>query len=138
MSMLGMPGLCGADVDLLDGGDGKDVLTGGLGRDRIKGGEGADRFVFVDAADATISAKLDVIEDFSHGRDRIDLSALEGELGFIADAAFSGGGAGEVRYSDTTNGRIGQVDVDGDGDADMAIQLTGAGASTLTATDFIL
>ena len=54
--------------DRLAGGRGADTLMGGEGNDTMSGGLGADRFVF------TGRFGRDVIEDFSLGTDRIDLS----------------------------------------------------------------
>ena len=62
----------GNGADWLDGGEGNDILIGGgSGGDRLKGDEGRDTFVF--ALEEYGGA---VIEDFTKGEDRIDVSAL--------------------------------------------------------------
>ena len=66
----------GEGTDTLEGGAGEDWLVGGEGNDTLTGGAGADTFVFTpDHGDDTIT-------DFSDGEDLIDLSALEGLVGF--------------------------------------------------------
>jgi Ca2+-binding RTX toxin-like protein len=79
----------GRGNDLIDGGSGDDTILGGagddtlrgtLGADRLTGGPGDDRFVFqrinTTAVDTGIGpGARDVITDFHHGQDRIDLSA---------------------------------------------------------------
>ena len=142
-------GLAGNDV--LRGFAGNDVLIGGLGKDTLVGGAGADTFVFKQLAESGpgILAR-DVITDFVHLTDKIDLSAIDANNGtpaiddaftFIGGAAF-GHHAGELRVvtyaSDGINldTRVVVADVDGNGVGDFQIQFTGL--VTLTAQDFIL
>jgi Ca2+-binding RTX toxin-like protein len=86
----------GAGRDVLDGQDGDDMLDGGPGSDRLIGGAGRDIFVVTPAsagghggdddddrdtlqfgADGNgPGAGRDVIEDFTRGEDRIDLSGF--------------------------------------------------------------
>jgi Ca2+-binding RTX toxin-like protein len=87
----------GAGRDMLDGQDGDDILDGGSGNDRLTGGAGRDIFVVTPAAPGhgagdvddgdmlhfgTLAGRdgqgagRDVIEDFTRGEDRIDLSAF--------------------------------------------------------------
>ena len=87
----------GEGNDSLDGGTGDDFLLGGAGDDTLTGGAGADVFAF------TAQGGEDIIVDFVHGEDRIDLSGL-GVAGFedfeietfgnttIIDLACHGGG----------------------------------------------
>ena len=56
--------------DDLEGGEGDDILEGGAGDDDLVGGFGADTFKF-SSGDGD-----DVIEDFTPGEDKIDLSAI--------------------------------------------------------------
>ncbi|PTQ68349.1 hemolysin type calcium-binding protein [Celeribacter persicus] len=74
--------------DTLSGGDGDDILSGGIGVDIFDGGEGADIFAFAvgDLAswDDLIGTpvermeKLDRIEDFQCGEDRLSFADHEG------------------------------------------------------------
>lgn len=112
-----------AGRDLMMGGDGRDALTGGTGRDRLSGGEGADRFIFNSIRDSRPDAR-DVIMDFSHADDRIDLRQIDADtttrvnaFHFIHDDAFDGS-AGALRYDDG----ILAGDTDGDRIADFQIR----------------
>ena len=78
----------GDGVDSVSGGAGDDRLLGGFGIDHLSGGDGADRFVFTQASDSQANAP-DVITDFVHGTDKIDLSGL-GSLDFIGGGPFHG------------------------------------------------
>lgn len=62
----------GAGHDKLFGRAGDDVLIGGSGHDRLTGGSGADTFVFQKGGGR------DVVTDFRHGQDDIDVSRLNG------------------------------------------------------------
>jgi VCBS repeat-containing protein len=62
----------GAGNDLLLGRAGADRLVGGLGSDILAGGRGSDTFAFTAAT--TGSADLDVIVDFQHGEDVLEIS----------------------------------------------------------------
>ncbi|MEZ5912372.1 MAG: calcium-binding protein [Paracoccaceae bacterium] len=93
----------GSGHDRLSGGDGNDVLRGGSGRDHINGGAGrdiatggggADHFEFRDgdlvswkALDGSLEDRLnriDVITDFTPGRDRIEFDGF-GNVDSLAD-----------------------------------------------------
>ena len=65
-------GLGGSDN--LNGGARNDVLTGGLGKDTMTGGAGADDFDFNSVAEIGRGATRDIIRDFVHLIDDIDLS----------------------------------------------------------------
>jgi Ca2+-binding RTX toxin-like protein len=124
-----------AGDDRLIGGGGNDVLIGGSGRDVLEGGDGADRFQFF-TGESTLAAP-DRIRDFDvDSGDTIDLSAGFGNLDFIGADAFSGTGAGEVRYAQRGGSTFVYGDVDGDGGADFTIALDGLKA--LTDNDFLL
>lgn len=62
----------GADADSLTGQEGNDLLVGGRGKDTLIGGRGADRFVF-----DHLRERGDKIQDFSHQKDKIEVSAAE-------------------------------------------------------------
>jgi len=127
--------------DKLYGNAGNDRLDGGKGADLLSGGAGADVFVFRSAADiGNRAGARDRITDFQHGRDKIDLSAVD-DLTFLAarGKAFTGH-AGDLRWSHATEkGKpvtLVQGDLDGDRKADFTLEL--AGKLTLTKGDFIL
>jgi Ca2+-binding RTX toxin-like protein len=131
----------GAGNDTLLGGIGQDTLLGGVGKDRLFGGGGADLFIFQTKAEVGKGVNRDVISDFTHGIDKIDLSAIDANelqankqaLTFIGGAAFSHT-AGELRYGPATGLLAG--DTNGDGIADFQLQLIGA--PTITAADLVL
>jgi serralysin len=134
----------------LRGGGGNDILAGGLGNDRVEGGDGADIFVF--ASTYHSSGYLirsdgkkflpDVLTDFTSGIDKIDLSAIDADLGTAENEAFAfiGTGvfthqAGQLRY-EVLDGRAHIfADTDGNGRADLEII---ANSTQILATDFIL
>lgn len=117
-----LKGLAGNDV--LRGFEGDDTLIGGAGADTLTGGAGNDRFVF-DTAESG-----DVITDFSSG-DLLDFTPMHLDLSFIGDAAFTAGGAGQLRYA----GGVLSGDFDGNGTVDFSVTLTGA--PTLHADQFV-
>jgi serralysin len=135
-------------LDEIEGGDGRDRLVGGALGDTLTGDEGADTFVFLDVLDSTGGfASTDRILDFTRDDgDRIDLSAIDANLGkggdqafrFIGTGAFSGK-AGELRFdgdviqADGTNTVF--ADVDGDGVADMVFDVN---LTDFVSGDFIL
>jgi Ca2+-binding RTX toxin-like protein len=64
--------------DTINGGDGNDRLIGSTGADALTGGAGSDRFIFVSTLDSpNAPGKFDVITDFEHGIDKIDLSRID-------------------------------------------------------------
>ena len=89
----------GVGGDDLSGGAGKDTLIGDAGNDTLSGGAGADTFVY------SPGGGNDVIEDFAHGEDIIDLTTFTGVTGFadltitahgndaVIDLSAHGGGA---------------------------------------------
>ena len=150
-------GLAGNDIlfglagkDILDGGADQDRLVGGLGRDTLTGGTGNDTFDFNSIKETgKTGATRDLITDFQHGHDKIDLKDIDAKFHaakndaftFIGKQAFHGV-EGELHFSklnrpgtahDVT---IVEGDVNGDGVADFQIQLKGL--VNLTKGDFVL
>ena len=123
--------------DWLEGGAGHDVLVGGSGRDVLVGGTGNDTFKFGGVNDSTLTLK-DVINDFTRGQDKIDLSVIDANTTQTGNQAFSFIGntnftsAGQVRFT----GGVVSGDVNGDKVADFAIEVKNV--TTLQASDFIL
>ncbi len=121
--------------DSLSGGSGNDRLAGGTGRDSLTGGSGADTFIFTARSDSRPGFS-DLITDFRHGQDRIDLSALAGpKLAFLGTADFLQDTAA-VRV-DMKGGRaIVEIDLDGNTRADLIIAVEIG--RVLSAGDFLL
>ena len=143
-----LTGLAGADK--LNGGAANDVVIGGLGKDIMSGGAGRDRFDFNSVGEIGKGATRDVITDFVHLSDRMDLATIDANGGapghafaFLAGngTAFTGA-AGQLRWfqqnlAGTANDRtIVEGDINGNKVADFQIQLSGL--KTLTAGDFFL
>lgn len=121
----------------LSGAAGNDTIEGGKGKDILTGDAGRDRFVFTDVKDT------DRITDFTHGKDKIDLSDIDansrsdgnGKFKFIGDHDF-GDKAGQLRFDYKGDKTIITADRNGSGGDDFKIVLDGH--HHLTAGDFIL
>ncbi len=142
-------GLAGNDT--INGGARNDIITGGLGKDTMTGGAGLDDFDFNKVAEIGRGATRDVIRDFVHLVDDIDLRTIDANGAAAGNAAFSflalkgaafTGATGQLRwFQDNRPGSandktIIEGDTNGNRVADFQIQLTGL--KTLTAADFIL
>jgi Ca2+-binding RTX toxin-like protein len=136
------------NVNELSGGTGNDVLRGSGGSDALTGGLGADRFDF-DAITDSILGTADVIRDFVHGTDIIDLSTIDANAFAKKNQAFSGTlldglstdftAAGQLRfeYSSGTDTTVIQGNTDAIlATAEFEIQLIGH--ISLTTADFLL
>ena len=135
--------------DKLLGGNGLDILTGGGGKDQLAGGSGRDVFDFNSLAESgATSSTRDLIRDFLHGTDRIDLSTLDAVSGgsdnafrFIGKSAFSAV-AGQLHFvlfnhsGTSLDHTVLEGDVNGDARADFQIDLTGL--IGFTSADLIL
>lgn len=157
----------GADADRLIGGNGVDRITGDLGEDFLLGGDGDDLLFGGAAADIFaiesigesfafrrsdgVKGKGDVIADFESGIDKIDLSAVDADIGLVGDQAFTfvgtaafSGRSGELRIDDFGTRVLLSGDVDGDGQADFVITINSGlppppmPLPTLVAADLIL
>lgn len=128
--------------DWLEGGIGNDILYGGSGKDILSGGAGSDSFLYLAVTESAPSAP-DVISDFVHGSDKIDLSAIDAKTSVPGNQAFAFGGhtsavqANAVTWFESGGNTIVQIDNTGNTVADMQVVLTGIGLG-LTATDFVL
>jgi Ca2+-binding RTX toxin-like protein len=154
-----------AGNDRIMGNGGNDRIIGGLGADVLTGGAGADVFVFNSIGESapgqsgavnngSFSALQgqglrDIITDFAHGLDKIDLSAIDANTRVAGNQAFTWRGTAnftaapgqliERLYNPagTANDKtIIYGDINGDARADFQIELTGL--KTLTVSDFIL
>lgn len=129
--------------DLINGMGGADRIMGGIGGDTLTGGGGADDFMYTAVNHS--NSQADVIKDFVHAVDNIDVAAIDangteaGNAAFIfrGNSVFSGAGA-EVRWMQNSPNNTTHVlfDIDGNQVTDMMIRL--AGLITLDESDFIL
>ncbi len=127
-------GFTGNDSIKAYGGD--DTLIGGFGHDTLSGGGGKDSFVYKSAADSGIGKeKRDIIADFKHGIDKIDLGAI-----LSTPFHFKGlqplKGLGDIHYAYQGTDTIVTISTDADALPEMELYLKGHVA--FTATDFIL
>ena len=136
-----------AGDDFLFGGDGTDTLTGGLGRDIMRGDDAVsvrDIFDFNSIKETGKTATTrDIIRDFTHLVDDIDLKTIDANTKLAGNQAFKFIGqqafhrvAGELHFQKIGGNTIVSGDVDGNGTADFQIQLNGL--LNLTKVDFIL
>ena len=145
-------GLAGNDV--IRGYGGNDRLVGGLGVDVMSGGAGNDVFVFNSIRESgyhqsgiinngSLSSlsgqgQRDIITDFTHGQDKIDLSAIDSNTKVAGNQAFSWRGTGNFthapgqliervyNFAGTGNDKtIIYGDLNGDAVSDFQIQLSG-------------
>ena len=122
------------------------ILTGGHGRDVLTGLGGKDTFDYNALKDSGRSpVDRDVITDFTHLSDRIDLSTIDANAKLALDQAFTflaqrgaafTGVAGQLRYWANDTNTFVEVDTNADKVADMQIQLMGN--KVLSAEDFVL
>jgi uncharacterized protein len=137
----------GISADIINGGAGDDKIIGNRGADIITGGTGSDQFRYLFDGETGLGAAADRITDYEIGVDRFNFSLFDTNAGvegvqgfaFIGNAAFSGGGAAQLRYTSSGDDTLVQADTNGDGVADFEIVLQGlSDGATLTAADFIL
>ena len=141
----------GTGNDRILGGSGVDFITGGLGRDTLTGGAGTDYFNYDSLAEAGSGGYRDLITDFTHGVDKIDLRDIDANTKLAGNQAFTFKGygqsispcdAGKLKFYFVDNAgtafdkTIAHGDVNGDGRDDFQIELSGLKA--LCACDFIL
>ncbi len=123
-----------AGDDRLSGREGDDTLIGGANTavqvrfagDTLIGGEGEDVFVYLRSSDM----RNDLIRDFKHDVDTLDLGVLDAsrndrgdqDFDFIGKAKFSGE-AGELRYMFEDGKTLLLGDLDGDGRQDFSLKL---------------
>ncbi|MBF0158370.1 MAG: M10 family metallopeptidase C-terminal domain-containing protein [Magnetococcales bacterium] len=134
-------GSSGADTITLTGtltGTTAAVIRGGGGTDKLTGGSGPNRFRYTAAAESSPTAK-DTLTNFTIGRDVIEILASlrsgSGDGTFIGSAAFSGKGACQIRFNDSS--KLLEIDLDGKSTkkAEMAMTLTGVKLADLQANN---
>jgi Ca2+-binding RTX toxin-like protein len=137
----------GAGNDVLVGGAGSDVLTGNGGADSLTGNGSGDIFRYLLASDSIPNGNWttapapgtpgtwDVINDFTQGADKIDVSAFLGST----DLAWGGTTPNDnsVWYARSGTSTFVYVDAGNDAPPELMIELKNTSAITLGATDFI-
>ncbi|MGD9510257.1 MAG: right-handed parallel beta-helix repeat-containing protein, partial [Geminicoccaceae bacterium] len=127
--------------DLLKGDGADNWFQGGLGKDTFTGKGGRDLYDYDHVAESRPGAR-DVIKDFAHLTDRIDLTGIDADTTVAGNQSFHWVGAdalsgpGEVGFFTAGGNTIVQASTDADAASEFALQLTGIKA--LTAADFYL
>lgn len=118
----------GPGDDVLTGNDADNRLKGGAGADRLRGGVGADTFVYDKASDST-PHNPDLIEDFTSGTDKIDVSGAlreAGVKGLTFSSQFNGRPGNAVLSHDASTGRGSlAIDMSGNGKPDLLVNTVG-------------
>lgn len=144
--------LGGIGNDTIDGSAGMDTLIGGAGKDVLTGGADADVFRFALPGESlNKTTGRDMITDFVHNVDKIDLSAIDAMRSLPLDQAFVRDAKGTATTA-VAEGHIGwytvdkagtaddrtylRINVDSDPTIEMVIELKGL--IHLLPTDFIL
>jgi Peptidase M10 serralysin C terminal len=136
--------------DNLNGRGGNDLIIGGLGRDILTGGTGKDIFDFNSVKETgNTSSTRDVVTDFTHGQDKVDLKDIDANTDKPGNQAFSFIGIhsfdhkpGELLYHKVDNPGTShdytliEIDLNGNGTTDVQIQF--AHLINLKAVDFVL
>jgi Ca2+-binding RTX toxin-like protein len=135
--------LGGGGKDTMSGGAGDDTLVGSAGADLLHGNSGDNTFRYESLSDSRFALSLrDLITGFGGG-DKIDLSAIDADIGGSGNQAFhldgTTGSAGDigVRFDAAHDRTIVTLYVDNNATADAAIMLSG-NHSKLDSGDFIL
>jgi Ca2+-binding RTX toxin-like protein len=141
----------GSGDDKLYGGFGGDKVIGGAGKDTMIGKSGADTFIFNKLSDShAASSKADVIKDFKHGVDHIDLRSIDASSEISGNNAFTFNGttqfgtskSGEIYYEKFnlagTSEDYTMVYIDNDADRGVEMSIRLDGLINLSASDFFL
>jgi len=129
-----------AGANVLDGGTRNDILNGKGGNDILIGGEGSDIFVFETPAET----HGDVIADFEHGVDRINLVNIDANINVDGNQTFTfigaerfHGIAGELHEYHLADGNT-YVSADTNGDKLADFRIKFPGWHTFASADFVL
>ena len=143
-TLTGIEGAIGsAAADTFRGDAAANLFQGGLGKDTATGGAGRDLYDFNATAESGVgTANRDVITDFAHLADKLDLMGIDADAAiagnqafrFVGTAALTG--AGQAGFFTSGGNTIVRLSTDADTASEAEIQLTGIVA--LTAQDFYL
>ena len=132
----------GDNRDTLRGNDGDDTLEGGAGRDVLGGGAGRDLFVYADIGHTALR-DADLVQDFTVGEDRIDLSAVGADatgdavvFAFVGTDGFDA--ANQIRIVEYAPRDWTLLYINTDADNAPEARITLNGILSLTEADFIL
>lgn len=115
--------------DLIFGYGGGDIITGGLGADLMLGGTGSDQFIYTNINDSAGLLGMDVIADFEHGIDKINLVGIDANVTTMTNDPFTSTLPPNSTFTNpgqlTFVGNTLYGNVDTDNDPDFAIQVVG-------------
>ena len=143
--LISIEGAIGSSAgDSFKGDDDANWFQGGNGKDTFTGGGGRDLYDFNKVAESGVGgSNRDVITDFQHLTDKLDLAGIDADPTIAGDQAFRFVGRSGLGTSPGTGGfftsggnTIVQASNDADNTAEFQIQLTGP--ITITAEDFFL
>lgn len=130
-------------ADTFRGDNGTNWFQGGAGRDVANGGAGRDVFDYDRTSDSVPgSANRDVINDFAHNSDKLDLVGIDANTTVAGNQAFTWlgdgplTGAGQADFITSGGSTIVQASTDADATPELQIRLTGS--IPLSEGDFFL
>jgi Ca2+-binding RTX toxin-like protein len=126
----------GSGNDVIDGGDFFDEISGGKGADTMTGGIAADIFYF-GPTDSPVGPAHDVVTDFVHDQDLIDLTGYQIDWVIHTTSTFSHTANELLIYSGGPLTTFVAMDFDGDANADAFIEVRSTAAEGVAdVTDF--
>ena len=143
-TLTGIEGAIGSSAaDVFKGNEFNNYFQGGNGKDSFTGGSGRDLYDFNAVAESGVGAtNRDVITDFDHLVDDIDLMGMDANTATAGNQAFRWvgtsalTGAGQLGYFTSSGNTIIRGSNDADAASEFEIQLNGS--KTLTVDDFYL
>ena len=132
-TLFNIEGAIGSNAgDSFKGNEFNNFFQGGRGKDTVTGGGGRDLHDFNATAESgTSSTTRDLIKDFAHLTDKIDVTGIDADSTTAGNQAFHWvgtaftGAAGELGFFTSGGNTIIQASNDADTAADFQIQLTG-------------
>jgi Ca2+-binding RTX toxin-like protein len=131
--LISIEGAIGSSAaDVFKGNEFNNYFQGGLGKDTFSGGSSRDLYDFNAVADSpTGSTTRDLIKDFAHLTDKLDLMGIDADTTVAGNQAFHWvgkaalTGAGEVGYFVSGGNTIIRMSTDADIASEAEIQLDG-------------